>query len=705
MSAIQFLREKAGVFVAVIIGISLLLFVVSDFFGSGTGQRKQMKEYYDLGEIAGEDVSYQDFEMRVQNMVEIYKLSGASNIDESTYESIREQVWQQMVREKILDNNYEKLGIGVSNEEVDDLVLGNNPHPVVMQLFSDQNTGEFNKSFLINFLQQIDVDETARKYWLFFEDQIVDDRMSTKYNNLVSKGLYITSKQTEFEDMLNKASVDFSFVMKNYASVPDSAVEIKRSELESYYSKHKNSYKRSALRDIEYVTFDILPSENDRRDAEEWINETKEEFAEASDPEQFINLTADTRHNGFYVPLNSVSEQLRDFVKSEDKNTVFGPYEEDGSFKIARLIDAANRPDSVRARHILISSGQLRTTENARHIADSLINLLKSGVDFEVLAMSNSDDGGSAQVGGDLGWFSEGMMVTPFNDACFSARKGEYVTAETTYGVHIIEVLNKSKDVRKYNIGIIDRMITPSSATNQAVYSEASQFAANSSTYEQFNSSIASLNMDKRVANDVMPSQKTLPGLDNPRSLVIALFSAKEGNIVLDANEQAVFEIGDKYVVAYCTRVQEEGLATLKDVENDVRFAVLREKKAEIISEQFKEIKGSGNSLNDIANEMGLNIQEATQISFRSYSVPGAGMEPALISAATSAPQGQLAGPVSGNNGVFMFQVNSVSEAPPEDTEMLRERLMATYRMRGTYEAYEALRESANIIDKRYKFY
>ncbi|HOP58771.1 MAG TPA: SurA N-terminal domain-containing protein [Bacteroidales bacterium] len=705
MSAIQFLREKAGVFVAVIIGISLLLFVVSDFFGSGTGQRKQMKEYYDLGEIAGEDVSYQDFEMRVQNMVEIYKLSGASNIDESTYESIREQVWQQMVREKILDNNYEKLGIGVSNEEVDDLVLGNNPHPVVMQLFSDQNTGEFNKSFLINFLQQIDVDETARKYWLFFEDQIVDDRMSTKYNNLVSKGLYITSKQTEFEDMLNKASVDFSFIMKNYASVPDSAVEIQRSELESYYSKHKNSYKRSALRDIEYVTFDILPSENDRRDAEEWINETKEEFAEASDPEQFINLTADTRHNGFYVPLNSVSEQLRDFVKSEDKNTVFGPYEEDGSFKIARLIDAANRPDSVRARHILISSGQLRTTENARHIADSLINLLKSGVDFEVLAMSNSDDGGSAQVGGDLGWFSEGMMVTPFNDACFSARKGEYVTAETTYGVHIIEVLNKSKDVRKYNIGIIDRMITPSSATNQAVYSEASQFAANSSTYEQFNSSIASLNMDKRVANDVMPSQKTLPGLDNPRSLVIALFSAKEGDIILDDNEQAVFEIGEKYVVAYCTRVQEEGLAPLKDVENDVRFAVLREKKADIISEQFKEIKGSGNSLNDIANEMGLNIQEATQISFRSYSVPGAGMEPALISAATSAPQGQLAGPVSGNNGVFMFQVNSVSEAPPEDTEMLRERLMATYRMRGTYEAYEALRESANIIDKRYKFY
>ena len=141
MSAIQFLREKAGIFVAGIIGLSLLLFVVSDFFGGSTGQRRQAKKYYEIGQIAGEYVSYQDFEQRVQNLVEIYKLSGTSSPDEATYESIREQVWQQMVREKIQDNQYKKLGIGVSTEEVDELVLGNNPHPIVTQLFTDQSTG------------------------------------------------------------------------------------------------------------------------------------------------------------------------------------------------------------------------------------------------------------------------------------------------------------------------------------------------------------------------------------------------------------------------------------------------------------------------------------------------------------------------------------------------------------------------------------
>jgi peptidyl-prolyl cis-trans isomerase D len=184
MSAIQFLREKAGVLVAGIIGLSLFLFVISDFFGNGRGQRRQARKYYELGQIAGEYVSYQDFEGRVQSLFEIYKLSGSSSIDEATAESIREQVWQQMVREKIQDNQYKKLGIGVSTEEVDELVLGNEPHPIVTQLFTDRSTGVFNKSFLVNFLKQIEVDETAKKYWLFFENEIVNDRMNTKYNSL-----------------------------------------------------------------------------------------------------------------------------------------------------------------------------------------------------------------------------------------------------------------------------------------------------------------------------------------------------------------------------------------------------------------------------------------------------------------------------------------------------------------------------------------
>ena len=202
MSALQFLRERAGVLVAGVIGLSLLLFVVSDFFGGGRSQRRAQRKYYELGQIGSERISYQDYEQRILSLQEIYKLSGTATIDESTLEQIREQMWQQMIREKILDSQYDNLGIGVTAEELDGLVLGNDPHPIVRQLFTDRQTGMFNNSAVVSFLKSIEVDETAKRYWLFFENEIVSDRMNTKYNNLVSNGLYVTSKQAEFENVI-----------------------------------------------------------------------------------------------------------------------------------------------------------------------------------------------------------------------------------------------------------------------------------------------------------------------------------------------------------------------------------------------------------------------------------------------------------------------------------------------------------------------
>jgi peptidyl-prolyl cis-trans isomerase D len=705
MSTLQFLREKAGVLVAGVIGLSLFLFVVSDFFGRGRGQRLKQKKYYEIGQISGEYVSYQDFELRLQNLLEIYKLSGRTKIDESTTESIREQIWQQIIREKILDPQYNRLGIGVSTEELDEMVLGNNPHQIVQQLFTDQQTGTFNKSFLVNFLKQTEVDETAKKYWLFFEDEIVNDKTNTKYNNLVAKGLYVTSKQTEFEKKLNSSTVDFSYTLKNYASLSDSSVTLSNSEIQAYYEKHKESYKRTAARDIEYVTFDVIPSEDDKKQTEQWINKTKEEFATAADPVQFINLSADSRHVGLYITLNSVPENLRDFVKKEDRTAIFGPYVEDGSYKIARIIAMADRPDSVHVRHILLSPNNKRSLDVARQKADSLIKLIKSGTSFEALALSNSDDNGSAKIGGDLGWFQEGRMVVPFNDACFSGKKGEIRTAETSFGIHIIEILGQSKNTRKYNIGIIDRKILASSQTIQKVYSEASQFAGTNNTYEKFTKAIAERGLNKRVANDIAPQQKTLPGLNNPRSLIISLFQAEPGKIILDNSQQAVFEVGDKYVVAYCTRKLDDGIAPVKDVENDIRFTLIKDKKAELISAEFNKNSGAGKTIDDIARSMGLTVQEATQINFRSFTVPGAGSEPTLIAAATVAKQGEVAGPVKGNNGVYLLVANNISTAQGEDIKLLQSRLSSTFQMRGNYEAYEALRKQANIVDKRYKFY
>jgi peptidyl-prolyl cis-trans isomerase D len=183
------------------------------------------------------------------------------------------------------------------------------------------------------------------------------------------------------------------------------------------------------------------------------------------------------------------------------------------------------------------------------------------------------------------------------------------------------------------------------------------------------------------------------------------LFQAEKGKIILDNSQQAVFEIGDKYIVAYCTNVQEDGIAPLKDVENDIKFALLKDKKAELISAEFNKNSGSGKTLDDIARTMGLTVQEATKIDFKAYTVPGAGTEPALIAAASVAKQGVVSGPVKGSNGVYLLSANNVAPVQGEDSKLLRDRLKTTFQMRGTYEAYDALRKSANIIDKRYKFY
>jgi peptidyl-prolyl cis-trans isomerase D len=259
--------------------------------------------------------------------------------------------------------------------------------------------------------------------------------------------------------------------------------------------------------------------------------------------------------------------------------------------------------------------------------------------------------------------------------------------------------------VKKYNLGYIDRKVIPGTLTNQKFYSEASQFAGNNDTYQEFLSAVSKQGLNKREANNIAPQQKTLPGLDSPRGLIIALFQAESGKIILDNTQQAVFEIGDKFVVAYCTKAIEDGIAPVKDVTNDIKFALIKDKKAEKISAEFKQNAGAGKSLDDIASSMGLTVQEATQINFKSYSVPGVGTEPALVAAATVAKQSVVSGPVKGTNGVYMLVANSINPTQAEDEALLKQRLSTTFEMRGSYEAYEALRKGANIIDKRYKFY
>ncbi len=704
MSTLQTIRERGGVLVAIIIGLALLAFILGDFkIGKGSGKSKN---YYEIAEIAGKSITYQDFEEKINKLTEIYKLTGSGIIDESTSENIREQTWQQLIREIILNDEYTELGLGVCSDELFDMIQGNNPHLFVRQMFTDPQTGRMNKPALINFLKNMDNDPTQKAYWLFMENEIVNDRYFTKYNNLVRKGLYPTHNQAAIEfNELNK-KVDFNYFVKRFNTISDSAVTVNSKDLENYYKEHKDNYKQSPARTIEYVIFTVEPSEADISENEKWINGIKSEFEEAEDVKEFVNLTADTRFEDINHTMDEFPEIISGFVDTAELGEVYGPYFENETYKLAKIAEINWLPDSVHVRHILISAGQNRSFSNAESTADSLKTLIGNGTNFNMIAITFSDDQGSAQLGGDLGWFREGQMVKPFNDACFQGIIGDLTIAETQFGFHIIEILEKGSTVKKIKIGIVDRKLEPSSTTYQNIYSEAGRFAGMNNTYEKFSETVAGEDYDKRTANDLNPTDKEIPGLNSPRNIIRSVFEGKENEIVLDFNGKAVFELGDQFAIVYLTGVKKEGFSKLEDVESDIRLNVMKEKKALKIIENIKAGMDETETIEELGINLGVNIETATGISFNSFSVPGAGIEPQVIATAVNSDQGVLTGPVKGNNGVYVITVTNITNAEEtDDLTAILNRLKSTYNSRAGYEAFESLKKSANIVDKRYKFY
>jgi peptidyl-prolyl cis-trans isomerase D len=366
---------------------------------------------------------------------------------------------------------------------------------------------------------------------------------------------------------------------------------------------------------------------------------------------------------------------------------------------MARLVKINYLPDSVHARHILLQPEANTDPAGLFALADSLQDVLKNGGDFASLAMQFSMDG-SAQQGGDLGWFPEGQMVKPFSDSCFYGKKGEIMKVQTQFGIHLIEVLEKSRNVKKVKVAYLSRNVEPSSETYQGVYSQAVKFAGLNNTYEKFNTAISEQNLTKRYANELTASQKTITGLEQPRAIIRWTFEADLHDVSTE-----IFEIGNKYVVGAVSGIREKGIAPLDQVRSEIELEVKKNKKAALISEEFSTYLTSAQSMDDLAAEMELTVQEANNINFATVSIPSAGIEPNVVAAASVLAPDQLSLPVQGNNGVYVIVVNNIAE--PEETELDSQKSrMATLReSQANYEAFEALREAADIQDNRAKFF
>lgn len=713
MATLQNIRKR-GPLVAIVIGFALLAFVLTDLINSGsslfTGDQNE------IAQIGNQSVSYQEYASRLSNLQEVYKIYGQrTSLDQKTLNEIQKQTWEQIIQHTAMYPQYQELGIGVEETELVDMVQGQNLDPMVVQFpfFRDPNSGQFSRAMVTNFIKNLDHEQMPPEYktlWLYVEKDILNRRLMRKYSNIVAKGLNATSLEAQYVYEGTNKTIDFNYVYKPYSSIPDNEVEVSSEDLENYYDEYKEKFKQEEqTRDVEYVLYVAEPSRRDIIETEKWINKTKEQLAETEDDEAFVRDFSEKKYdNTYYAKGEGLPEFVDTLAFDAEIGDILGPVFVDNNYVVSKIIDKKELPDSVKAKHILVQiisqaqQGQQQSLnlQKTREVADSLEQVLANGGNFAELAKIHSIDKQVADSTGDLGWFtqSEQLFTQEFNDSVFLSQENGIFRIEMNYGIHLVKIENRSEKQTKVKVGSVYHELIASEETRDSIFDLAKKFAFDVKTSEEFNAAVQAKKLTKRFATGIREMDASVSGLENPRELVKWAYEAKEGEI------SGVMEFGDRFIVAHLIKIRPEGYISLSEISNQIKAEVVKRKKAEKI---MTDIKGqSSSNLNQLAKAMNTEIDTATAINFSSIQVPGVGIEPQVIGTAMNIPENQLSKPIRGINGVFVISVTSI-KTPQEKQNYQAEKMTIKrdYQSRSTYQAYEAIKKSIEIVDKRSKFY
>lgn len=713
MATLQKIRDKAGILVALVIGLALIAFIMGDLFSSGPSvfNRKRLE----VAEIAGESVNYFDFSARIEHLSDFYRMNyQISSLDAEQITMIREEAWRELIRELVLGNQIKKLGIKVSDEELASMLIGDSivagdanlimdePHPIIRRMFTNPETGEFNRAHMINYFNSITnpVYKEEKKRWIFLENQIVDEKLSQKYFTLVAKGLKSSKLDSRQSALESASTVDFSYVYENFNTISDDEISVTQREIEKYYNDNKEQFRQDKSRSIEYVVFEITPSEEDDSNAKEYIEQSYIPFSRAENPIYFINSNSELPYKDINYSYSELPEVVRDSIFKANPGDIIGPFYDNNSYKLARLMEINYLPDSVRARHILITPSMQRDEERSKAIADSLKSLLDRGTArFDQLASEFSGDQSNRDIGGDLGWFREGVMVKPFSDACFEGSKNEVKVVKTNFGYHVIRIEDQSPKIKKVKVGYLMREVSPSDQTYQKYYSQAVDFRNSATNLDKFRQACIDNSLSPRFASDFSPNENNLPGLENAREIIRWAYESDKNSV------SQIFDLNERYIVAALSNVKEKGYAAVSSVKTEIEIAIKRQKKMDILAERWKQATKDAKTIEEAAVSTSQIVNDASNIRLSNPYISGIGYEPAVVATALTMNEGDISAPVKGENGVFILQlINSDIPDSPDISEMKR-RLDYGLESRVFYEGYQALQDLANIVDNRIKFF
>jgi len=700
MGTLGKIRNRSGLLLAVI-GFAMLAFILGDFMQS---KRSSGPSTLYVGEVLGENILIQNFEKTVDQGIENWKSQNSGSIvTQSVIANVRNQAWSQLTRELIMKEEYDKLGLGISDDEWMERISGVNVHPEVskIQAFQNQNTGQFDRTKVLGYLQQVEEDQTGEsvRNWLSFQDYLINVISNSKYDKLVEKGAYINFDEAKISYNEGTQNITYDYLSIPLSLIDDTIVSVSNKEVKNYYNENKENYKQDLSRDIDYVVFTVVPTKEDDQETYNSLLDLKSDFATYDD---FTTIVRRNTDNNALFTFQTKEQLENDSAFSNlinnEKGTVIGPYKLNNlAYRLTKLADVQNRPDSVEARHILISPSAVKSLDSVKIVINDLKMQIESGVDFALLAQNFSDDKSSGIKGGELGWFPEGQMVELFNEVCFTSKKNELNIIETQFGIHLIQVMNKSRLNKKYKVVYIDRNVSASTETYNSYYTQAASFVSQVVTDNlPFDSVVNFENLVKRSDAQVNPEKQNIVGLPNSRSIVRWMNESEEGDV------SEVFEFDNSYVVAKLTNVNSEGFSAIEEVENSIKQEIRNEKKYEEIISRMGEYQ----NLNDVAEKFNLNIVRNQKAKLSSLSVDQLGYVPEVIGTVFSTEVNQLSNPIKSQSSVNLISVVSKDQYRSEgDFSAEQKSLFEKIKSYNATASFKSLEKNANLIDNRSDIY
>ena len=696
----------------IIIGLGLFAFIAEEAFRSCEATKNQQRQQ--IGEVLGNKVNVQEFQALVDEYQDVLKMTqGRDNFTEEELNSIKDQVWNSFVNEQLINDEAKKLGLTVTDEELQN-IMKEGTNPMLMQSpFVNQQTGRFDVTMLTKFLddykksagnpQLSESYQTIYKYWQFIEKQLRQQTLTQKYQALMAGCLLSNPVSAKMAFEGQNQETDIQLASFAYSSINDNDVKVDEKDIKAKYEEEKEMFKQQVeTRDIKYVDFQVLASAADRKALQKTMEEASAKLQSGANPAEVVRKAqSQFPYTGIAATKRAYPSDIAAKLDSMSVGQTTAPFETkfDNTLNVVKLISKSQMPDSIEYRQIQVGGA---TVEAARQTADSVYNAFKAGADFEALAQKYGQTGQKQ-------WLTSAMYE---NSNMMDEESKNYLNAinglsvndvknlEFTQGNIVIQVTARKAMVDKYDVAVIKHTIDFSKGTYSEAYNKFSQFVSENKTIADMEKNAAKFGYTVSPRQDLANSEHNVAGLRATREAMKWIFDAKEGQV------SPLYECGnnDHLLVVALTKIHPVGYRALESVQDMVKAEVVRDKKFEQLKEKLAGVADIA-----AAQAKGARVDSVNQITFGApvfVQATGAS-EPALAGAVASAKQGDFSKAlVKGNGGAYLFKVLKKSEregAKFDDKAVEQQLQMQALQSARIF--IQELYQKANVVDNRYLFF